>query len=253
MLIIRKAQMKVLSQVPLRVFENEMLSYVRKNFPDRCDVLSDAPNRQMIALGIAKSKDYGFETRGDITDYITLMILFGSYFDEDPQLPWVAEILEDKAGFGPSAIIADLYAEAADYMERVFGDKGEFYKKAMEKARSQSFESLFENDISDSLQSIKSLFNDVYPEKYQTLTESNLERLVDIGRALSDRYGMGSGEGFRVYAFLMFMLGSHFDRDPLHAWAGEILQDRSIKEPHLKAWQLHEAAMAQVGRRLSAT
>ena len=49
-----------------------------------------------------------------------------------------------------------------------------------------------------------------------------------------------------IYVRLMFMLGSHVDRDPLHPWAAAILQVDSAADPVSKARRLDEAAMERI-------
>ena len=43
---------------------------------------------EVARLGIGRAARHGLDTDHDIFVYVTLMMMLGSYFDEDPQLPW---------------------------------------------------------------------------------------------------------------------------------------------------------------------
>lgn len=249
MLIIRKEQMEVFRANMRKSFENEALDYARENFPGDCDVLGEAQTRIVIDLGIDRAAEHGFDTKGDVCDYIMLMFALGSYFDEDPQLPWTAEILEDSSLLSPSDMMEKLYAEASDYLKKVSGDNGVYYKKALLRARKMSYASL-EKSISGNLtQDIDTILISLYPQQYHILTESSRNSLTDLGRSSAESYGLKTREGILIYIMLMFMLGSSFDRDPLHPWAEDVLQGDSLY-PVVKARRLYEAIIVRLDQAL---
>jgi hypothetical protein len=49
----------------------------------------------------------------------------------------------------------------------------------------------------------------------------------------------------------MFMLGSGFDRDPLHPWATEVLNDTSISDENERATRLYGEALNHLEQSLS--
>lgn len=246
MLHIRKEQMQALNAYMRENFVDEMLAYLREHFPQDCEVLGQAQTRRVIDLGIDRAAEHGFEIKGDVCNFITLMFSLGSYFDEDPLLPWASEALEGEEGTSPSTIMNDLYAKATEYLNRVAGDKGQYYRTALRRARERSFESLAETDTGNLTQDIQSCLSSLYPQQYNALAESSLKSLTELGQASAGRYGIGTHEGILLYVHLMLMIGSHFDRDPLHPWAASILKDESVTDPQQKARKLYEAVMARL-------
>lgn len=73
------------------------------------------------------------------------------------------------------------------------------------------------------------------------LKEEDLEPLVRQGMAKAERYGITSEDGIEQYLDCMLVLGLDFDRDPHHAWAGEILRNKELTTPQKTdalAWQM---------------
>lgn len=247
---IRKEQIMVFRAYMRKKFVDRMLVILPEYYPEDCAVLGEVQTRKVIELGIARAETHGFETQGPVCDYICLMFTFGSYFDADPLLPWAAAVLENREGIDAATLIKNLYAKAADYSRRVAGDDGEYHTRALLRARQKPFDALNKINSGDLIQDVRSLLNDLYSQRYQILTESSLKWLVDLGQTSAGKYGAGTQEGILVYVGLMFMLSSHFDRDPLHPWAAAVLQDSAITEPGLKARKLHEAAMTRLDQAL---
>lgn len=248
MLTIRKDQRPAFRAAMRKNFESDMVAQLREDFPEDCEVLGEDQVRRVIDLGVDRAAAHGFETRGDVCDYIVMMFIIGSYFDEDPQLPWAAEVLRDEGEAGPSATMEALYARANEYLGRVAGEDGEYYRKALLRARRMTFESLARPGSGNMSHEIRPFLRRLYPEKHGELADSSLRRMGNLGQASATRYGIGTPEGTLVYVALMFMLGSHFDRDPQHPWAGEVLQDRATTSADLKARRLQEAAMARLAQ-----
>lgn len=250
MLVIREEQMRTLEQIPIKAFKDDMLVYLQERFPEDFEVLGEAQTRRVIELGIDRAAAHGFETRGDICDYISVMFGLGSYFDEDPLLPWATEVLKNNEGVNPSTLLTKLYAKAADYSRRVHGEDAEYYAKALLRIRRIRFSDLMQSKSTDYIEDIKSRLRLLYLQRYEELTETGVERLMDQGGISAGRYGLVTREGILIYCLLVFMLGSHFDRDPLQPWAASILKDNSITDPDLRARRLYEAAMARLNQAL---
>ena len=252
MLHIRKEQMRALNAYMRENFVDEMVAYLREHFPQDCDVLGQAQTRRVIDLGIDRAAEHGLEIKGDVCNFITLMFSLGSYFDEDPLLPWASEVLEGKEENSPSAMMDDLYAKATEYLNRVAGDNGQYYRTALLRARERSFESLAETNTGNLTRDIRSCLSSLYPQQYNALAKSSLKSLMELGQASAGRYGVGTHEGILLYVHLMFLIGSHFDRDPLHPWAAAVLEDESVTDPQQKARKLYEAAMARLDHAFTA-
>lgn len=246
MLRIREEQITAFRAYMRKKFVDRVLGHVREHFPEDFEVLGEAQTRTVIKLGIDRAAEHGFETKGDVCNYITLMFSLGSYFDEDPLLPWAAEAIEGKEGTSPSAMMDDLYAKATEYLNRVAGDKGQYYRAALLRASERPFESLAETNTGNLTHDVRSCLSSLYPQHYHALAESSLKSLAEFGQASAGRYGVATHEGILLYVHLMFMIGSHFDRDPLHPWAAGVLEDESVTDPQQKARKLYEATMARL-------
>jgi hypothetical protein len=253
MLTIRKEQNDALRQIPHKVFENSMLAHVRKYFPEDCKILGEAHTRKVITFGITRAESYGFNTAGETCRYISLMFMFGSRFDEDPQLPWAMQVLQDKAISTPWARMNHLYDKALDFLERVAGANGEYYKRSLLKIRSQSFETFTKAGAGNLAQNLRSFLAGLYPQKYHELDAARIENLIELAQSSAGKAGLVTQQGIFVYAGLMFLLGSHFDSDPLYPWAAAVLEDGSINDPVLKGHRLFEKAMYRLEQYLAIT
>ena len=130
MLIIRREQMDAFSPLIRKKFVDEVLAYIRGYYPEDCEALGDEQTRRAIDLGVDRAAAHGFDIKGDVCSYITLMFSLGSYFDEDPLVPWTAEVLEDKET-DRSAVMERLYAKTKNYLRMVAGENGQYYRSAL--------------------------------------------------------------------------------------------------------------------------
>jgi hypothetical protein len=246
MLTIRKEQTAAFRSAMRRNFQDQMLEDLGKRFPADCQVLGKDQTRRVIDLGIDRAAAQGFGARRHVCDFITLMFILGSYFDEDPLLPWAAEALAGQAGGDPNARMARLYAKTTDYLKQVAGENGEHYRAVLLRARRMPFESIGTSNPPGSPLDPRAFLQALYPQRSGVLTDTGYQSLIALGRASAEKYGLSTREGFYVYIGLVFVLSSHFDRDPLHPWAAAILQDKSARDPGAKARRLHAAAMERL-------
>jgi hypothetical protein len=250
MLTLRKDQTDAFKASMRNSFADRMVVRMRQEFPEDCEILGDAQTRRVVDLGIDRAAAHGFGTRGSVCDYLTLMFILGSYFDEDPMLPWAAEVLrkQEKEDANAFATMEELYARANEYLEEVHGEDGDHYTKALLRARRIPFESVADPEAGD----VRTRLGKLYPEKFRALSDGSYGRLTDLARVSAEEYGLGKEVGRLVYLGLMFLLGSHFGRDPQHPWAVAVLQDQSLRDPAAKARRLHDAAMERLDQSLAA-
>ncbi len=97
MLTIRKEQMAVFREPAINDYVKRTVAHLKESFPEKCEALGDLKVREMVQYGIQRAASYGITTEGDVRRYIDLMFMFGSDFDQDPELPWVGSILNNKA------------------------------------------------------------------------------------------------------------------------------------------------------------
>ena len=96
MLVIRNEQMKALSEVMLKGFEDGMVRYLEKRFPQNCSPKDEPAVRESIQKGIERAREYGITTEYDIARYIELMYLFSEDFDTNHATPWANPMLMDR-------------------------------------------------------------------------------------------------------------------------------------------------------------
>src|SRR5687767_9297821 len=96
MLRIRSEQITVFAEAALRNFEDRMVAHLENFAPNHSKILSEDEMRVVIRHGIKKAEDHGFTSERSIRIYTELMLMLGSSFDTDPQLPWAAELLSDE-------------------------------------------------------------------------------------------------------------------------------------------------------------
>jgi hypothetical protein len=249
MLIIRRSQMEALKQLPLKAFIGRMVLHLRKYFPEHCHVLGEAQTRKVIGLGIERADSHGFNAAVDVCRYINLMFMLGSFFDEDPQLPWAAEILKSRGGGGPK--MKRLYDRAVIYLERVSGPDGEHFRRMLVRVRRSRFETLVGIRPDDLVGQMSSLLEGIYPQKWLETGEAGTRCLMADGIRAAEGHGLATPEGIGIYTSLIFILGSHFERDPLYPWAAATLADRSEAVASSRARLLYEEAIAGLNRYVS--
>lgn len=216
------------------------LEYLWRQLPNHCLLLTDPLTLVFIDLGLARAARHGFTQREDVCLYLALMVFLGSYFDEDPQYPWAAELLSRRAP------MPTVYTRAIAEQEPVIGQKGERYTKALLRARSQSvFWALDEHTPPRA--AMAQWLATLFPGKAQSMQGAAWDALLDTIEQLAQRHGLGQGAGLMGMATLVFLLGHGIDKDPLHPWVGHSL---AAPSPSLdeKVATLHARALLELAR-----
>jgi hypothetical protein len=118
MLTIREDQMRILS---LARFELWMVTHLRTYFPHRCSHLADAELLAIVRLGVEKGRRYGLAKEADVCRFTDVMLVMGSEFDTDPQMPWAAAILSHTGFAGPESRMEMLHQAACDHLRQLDG------------------------------------------------------------------------------------------------------------------------------------
>ena len=244
-LVIRDDQAAGLAQARLVVFEDSMCQHVRKFFPNHHRVAGEAAIRQVVRYGSSKAKEHSFTTERNACLYITVMLMLGSDFDQDPLYPWAAGILGDEAYPDPSSRASALADEALTFQTKVAGKDNRDLNRAFLTLRKHPSRLIADAPPGEGFASyMMGLLRGVYPRRYEALGEAIIDRLIADGVAGAQRYGVTAGNGKSLVISMMFIMGSAFDRDPLFPWTRSILTDRSIKDETARVNRLYEAAVA---------
>lgn len=231
MIVIREALSRELRQARRRAFADELFGHMKAHFPVEHRVFGDEALRGVVALGMRRAEEHGLRAAGHVCRYVTVMGFLGSHFDRDPQLPWAAELLADRRedARGCARLLA---ARALTYIGRIAGADGRHHRRALVRARRLRFAELGEET--------SGVLSRVHPQKYATLGAAARDELIALAGRKAVRGGLDTREGRTLMALNMLLSGAHFDEDPLHGWAADVLQKAST--PDDKAFRLHQRA-----------
>lgn len=94
MLALRKEQVNALSTASLNAFVKKMVSHHIKLFLEWSKSLGEGGVEKFVHHGIARAKQYGFESELEIARYLHVMQALGGRFDESSEYPWAAGLLK---------------------------------------------------------------------------------------------------------------------------------------------------------------
>lgn len=213
MLIVREVQEAALARGAWAAFEDTMVAHVRRHFPVDHALMGEAELRVFIRAGIERARARGFDSHGEMLQYIDLMLALGAELDRDPQIPWAKEILD--AGGDIDA----LHDRAVMYLTQVAGKDGKIYARALLRLREATFEEIASDVHLEKLARW-------WPEKHEQIQRRRAMKpflaLVDQQCTPADR---------PLYGTLMFVLGSGFARDPQWAFARPALAAPPAERP----------------------
>ncbi|HIJ70408.1 MAG TPA: hypothetical protein HPP87_03490 [Planctomycetes bacterium] len=239
MLKIRKEQYEELAKVALKQFENTMVEHIQAHFPKPAQISGEKAVRTTIQYGFERSKTYGFKTEHEVCLYIDLMIILGSGFDTEPQLPWISQLLKSEDFSNASKKIEALYDKVLEYLDRVVGKDEVLPVKAMRKFQQYSTAQLDHKFKNNLVQDAIDFFRIIWPDKCQCIGNAALVQMFKEGNKLAKEHGISVSSGIGIYSTFMFILGHQFARDPMYPWACDILDDSSIIGPTEKINRLH--------------
>ena len=254
MLVIRDSQMTALEQVTVRNFENRLIEHLEEFFPKQCEILGKEQTLKVVRLGIERAEQYGLITERDLHLYVGLMFMLGSYFDQDPQLPWAAKILTDENIAYPSHRADQMHNRAMAYLNQVAGKDSQYLDRALRKAHELPVSALSRTGENKQLSFgdyVLKLLYSLFSEKYQAVGDDAIRQLVRQGYQSARSQNLADDFGIATYIGLMFILGSGFGRDPQYPWAEAVLSDANLTDPIKKGELLHKGAMAHLEKWLA--
>lgn len=114
-MLIRPEQMQALLDARTGTFESDMLSHLQRCFPAECAALGEAGVRDTIRYGLERSRAYGLTAAREVCTYVDLMMALGRDFDQDPKLPWAADILNRGRWKDTATMVDQLYRTAQQH------------------------------------------------------------------------------------------------------------------------------------------
>jgi hypothetical protein len=230
--IIRAQQMQALGQYAQKAFETRLLGHIRECFPVHRREVGPGRLRVVIRQGIENAARHGMRGQREIYLFVSLMLYFGSSFDTDPQLGWVAAGLQNPSEPDSFLRLEAVYDSAVEYLDRVAGPNGKNTAAAIGRfVEGQTLASL-------------------YPEKFRELDSAQLAQLQALGEESAQVYGLDA-RGAQLMTTLALLLGHGFATDPQFFWAGEVLSDQGIFKSEERGKAMRDAAVRHLQRWLS--
>lgn len=223
---IRSEQISVLADDVRRRFIEEMLVHLRGFAPRHCQVIGDNAVREVIRLGMERAGARGFTKRGPVRYYIELMFNLGSYFDTDPQFPWVAAALATPGVTDEIDRAEILFDAAAEYIRVTAGEQNVYAIEALRRVQTKIGEPLPPD--ADQVDALIPLLRKMYPEKFEYVGEVIFRKLIPQGFEFCEECGCGGPEGRVMFVCAMFSMGHRFAVDPLLPWIQNTLKDPRI-------------------------
>jgi hypothetical protein len=227
---IRQEQMEAFAVDGLAKFEEDMLVHFKGFAPKHYEVIGERGTREVIRLGMERSRSYQLTRRGAVRFYIELMFMFGSDFDTDPQLPWAAETLNDLSVPYDIDRAEILFDRTTEYLTITAGEKNVFAIKSVHLLKNVEPEDYplagpsFTNEV-------LALLRSVYPQKFDYVGEVVYRDLIHRASVLAEQHFCGVHEGGFIFTAAMFAMGHGFASDPLFPWVRATLNDPLILDP----------------------
>lgn len=117
MLIVRRPQIRALSDPFRRAFEGQLVAFVVERFPKVVAALSPEKTVRAVQDAIERAEDLGLEADRHIQTYATILFSFGEDFNRNPGLPWAREIV----AMGRPLRIDLLHAAAIEHLGEARG------------------------------------------------------------------------------------------------------------------------------------
>ena len=251
MLVIRKEQIRIFQSRAEERLEEELLQHFLRHYPRESRQAGGREQmRKLVKRGIERAAARGLNTQKLAGLYIALSIMLGAGFEEDPQLPWVADQLSDES-LSPSDRVGYLFRTAIDYLGATAGEESEFIVRAMLRTRAWDPASAPETSGTQWENDVCALFEQLYPQKFGFQGEEPTLAMLRIVPDRAGRYGIRSPKGCAVYALHMFMLGNAFDEDLLYPWAAIALKNPRTADEAERVRLLWNGAMLHLNESLS--
>lgn len=252
MLVIRQAQIQVLGKRTQADFQERVIDMLAENYPRECRQAGGRLQMNIfVQQGIEKAAARGFLSQREVILFVTLMMILGAGFENDPQLPWVADLLDEAVIADPTVRIENLFAETIAYLEATAGEDCALLVRAMLRIRDYDLASVPTSQGDAWVTEVLTVLKQFYPQKFSSQGEHATRDMAQAGVRRAAGYGLTDRIGIFVFLECMFMLGSEFDCDPLQPWASAVLNDRAIADESERSQRLYHAAMTHLAQSLS--
>ncbi|HLJ87062.1 MAG TPA: hypothetical protein VKZ53_09570 [Candidatus Angelobacter sp.] len=239
---IRQQQLDAFHRQHLLQFEDSMALHLSQFAPKHWRVIGDQTGREVIRFGIDQAKRYGFTNRGPVRFYLELMFIFGSYFDTDPQLPWIRPLLNPAENANQMVRADRLFAAFNQYIARVRGLKHEYFIAALKRLLTVPLESLLIAGTPLEDCAVRA-FEAIYPEPLEYLGEAALRTVIRRNFATGQSYGLTDDKALLLMVGFGCFMGHGFANDPLCGWIGRRLDSKQVLSEAHRTEELYNRGM----------
>ena len=219
----------------LGVFGRRLQAHSAEHFPTHWRVIGATQMEQVVQFGIRRALESGYPSKRDGYMFHALMLQFGSYFDTDPQYPWLAKALLDDTNDSRSERLAGAYDAAIDYLDKVAGAQGEHMRAAIQRLRLRVIPELREAPRGH-FDYLLNLLDVTWPQKLALMGGQTLRSLAESVIPIAKANGLTTFGGACLYTIACFIFGHGLQRDPQFPWARQSLSLGLSGEPARKAF-----------------
>jgi hypothetical protein len=233
LLVIREAQLDALAEARERALEDRLIDRLADPFDRQSALLRREGMRAVVKLGIERASAWGVAGERDLFAWITMMLMLGASFDDDPQLPWVRAHLT-APGVGAALRVERTFAATMDHIDRISGDDNELLVRAAVRLRDLDlarFEGLAGEALVDAM---SPALAHAYPEKAEAHGRAGTREALVAAVATAAEHEISGGVGAALCCGLAFMMGSGFATDPQVPWVALTLA-LDVDEPEKTA------------------
>jgi hypothetical protein len=243
MLLIRKEQMDAFRHAALIAFENDMLKHLEKFSPPLFKAVKEDQMRKVIRLGMTRAKRlYDITFRGPVRLYLELMLLFGSYFDTDPQYPWARRILADQQIADQMQRADRLFWKTKEYRDNAGGPDDVYTLDALRNIRRLAPQPV-PFDTAEMRSGMLAQISQVYPQKSAYIGREALDAFIDEGIVDGQHHGFSAVRELALVIVLKFAFGHGCLDDPLYPWIANTLKKETLTDRAECARRLESKAL----------
>ena len=235
MFAIARAQLTRLQERMLERFEQRLVAHIEEHFPVHWRVIGAKRMLDVVRFGIRRTREAGYRTERDGYLFMSLMLQFGSYFDSDPQYPWLAGALASETVASRSERLVNAHDAAIDYLDRVAGDRGQHMAAALQRVRWTLIPELLRGPAVN-FQYLLDMLSAAWPQKVPQLGEQPVRLLAQSVMSSARDGGLTTPAAACLYVVACFLFGHGLDRDPQFPWAGTVLAQRAPADRAMNAF-----------------
>jgi len=237
MLKIRADQLETFASLSYAQFVQDLAHELQGFAPPLARVIGSDGCLAVAMLVATTAKRLRFQLRSSVRMVMELSCVLGSRFTEDPQLPWVTELLEYTHDRSETERAQLLHRRALAYLDEVHGPRNRHGVLALR--RIATLPEVQRNRASAAhAEGFVRVAAWAFPEKHEFVGEDTLRALYRHAEAQSAAFELGRS-GTLLLAALAFALGFGITQDPCYPWITRTLEGPGFGSGSRRAIRLY--------------